>query len=669
MTATFVVLAGVLSFLLRHRPTEAAFALFVPLNASLGILAPWAAALLLSRLPRHPAGWLLFTSGLLGAVHTVLAAAADVRLVAHGLPAVADWAIPMAELPPDVAILAWLMSWIWVPSMVCLLLLPLVFPDGVLPRPGGRAIVGVALGCAALLMTGLAVFNWPTSTWQADDPPPIVGVLMFVGGLCMLAVAVAGTAAFVLRWRRAGPERRRFQVVGGLAIVFVVSTVATLPWLTSTVSMWTAVVTVTALTVAYVLAILRFRLHDIEPVLGRSAVFAVLALFVVGVYFAVVVGIGRLVGAQLDDPVLPLVAVALVALLVEPGRRGLMRLLDRSVYGRRSDPGAVLSTLADQASQRPPAALDDVAELLRRGTAATRAEVRLGDEAVTDPDSASGGELPIVVAPIEHRGARLGELRLYATAAADLAPGAAQLATDVARLLGIVVHDERLAAQLAAQVDELRASRQRLVEAQDRARRELERDIHDGAQARLVALRLRVAALRARVPAADSELADGFDELGGDLEEAIRELRALARGLHPPVLEQAGVAGALRSHVRELRLPVEIVEHGAGRYPRAVEAAAYFCCLEAIRNASAHGGEAIAVTIDSRPDGLTVRVEDDGRGFDPAHRRGGTGLANISDRVGALGGVVRIGSRPGSGTTIEAAIPAEPVAASHSPAR
>jgi two-component system, NarL family, sensor kinase len=434
--------------------------------------------------------------------------------------------------------------------------------------------------------------------------------------------------------------------------------VVTYPWQ----QVWIPAILVSfnLLLVVYALAVARYRLHDLEPALGRAAIAGAVSLLVAAVYATIVVGAGAAIGRRVDSRLLPLAAVAAVALLIEPVRRAARQLVDRVLFRRSADRSEVMSRLAAHANAA--AAMDvvtEVTDLLVRSTGATRAEVHLAG----DPSTGPGGDdadPPVLRATIQHQGEPFGEIRLYATARADLVPDAAQLLADVAHTLGIVLRNDRLTAQLQTKFDELHASRRRLVEAHDHARRSLERDIHDGAQSRLIALRMRLAALRSRLDRTGEgrTLVVDLDEIGRDVEATIRSLRALARGLHPPLLDQSGLTAALRAHARGLPIPVAVTAHGLARYPRATEAAVYFACLEAIQNAIRHSG-ATTVTVDlTDGDGLLCfRISDNGSGFDPGHAAAGAGLANIDDRLTALGGTATIDSTPGLGTRVTGSIP------------
>ena len=644
-SGTAIVLGAVVVLLARGRGLEVLYGLWILQNGPTAVLLLWMAFLVIRRLPRHGAGRILLVIGLVQIAHVVVATVADLRLVAAGFeqPLLGDHGLVPDRLPLDASVPLWVMNWLWVPAALLVVLLPLVFPDGRLPGPRWRWTVPLAALAGGLLLAGTVIDGWPTA---GAEPPPVVAVLLLAGGVCTLGLAVAGVVAFATRWRRAGRDAPRFVFVGGAAAAFALLLVVAYPWPT----IWTPLVHLglAALVVVYAFAIARYRLHDVEPVLGRGAVAATLSVLLAAVYLAIVVGVGRLIGAGVDDPVLPLVAAGLVALLVEPARRAVRRIVDRVLFRRSADPADVLSRLAGRAAEEGPGVIDEVAELLVRSTGASRVEVLV---AGVDDAGASAGRAradPVRSrAEIAHGEERFGEIRLRATAASDLVPGAGALLGDVARLLGVVLHARGLA--------------RRLLEAHERARRELERDIHDGAQARLVALRLQIAALRVQGAADAADL----DRLGAELDAAVRELRELARGLQPPVLEQSGLVAALRTHVRDLPLPVR-VRGGAGRYPRAIEGAAYFSCLEAVQNSLRHA-HATELTIDIAAEAgeLRLEVRDDGHGFDTSRPAAGTarGLENMSDRVAALGGRIRVRSAPGEGTSVRLAIPVQPSAA------
>ena len=207
-------------------------------------------------------------------------------------------------------------------------------------------------------------------------------------------------------------------------------------------------------------------------------------------------------------------------------------------------------------------------------------------------------------------------------------------------------------------LSELRESRNRIVAASEIERRRLERDLHDGAQQRLVALRIRLALAREQVEAGTAGSAK-LGELEGDLDEAIQELRDLAHGIFPSLLADRGLLAALRAVAQRGPRRVEFTGHRVGRYPPEIESAVYYCCLEALQNATKHAGPDahVAASLLAENGHLRLEVSDDGPGFDLAAVRAGVGLHNMEDRLGAVHGHLTIVTSPGNGTRISGVVP------------
>lgn len=672
---TLLVVAAVASMLARGRPLEALYARWILHNGPPAVVMLWMGALVVRRLPRHGAGLVLVVCGGVAALHTAVAALVDARLLGVGVDDLAgDMAVP-ADLPLDVAIPIWLMAWLWVPIPVLLTTLLLqVFPDGELPGGRWRWTTVAAVGGGLLLLLAHAIVAWPTATTPllpgnlpvTERPVPLA--LAVTGGVAVLAAAGGSVGVLIGRWRRAEGERRRpFRLVGTVAVVFAVVGTVLWPWQ----PLWQPAILVglVVLLATYALAVVRYRLHDIDVVISRAAVGAILAVGVTGVYVAIVVGVGSLVTLRGESTLLPLLAIGAVAVLVEPGRRQARRLVDRLLYGRDTDRAAVLARLAERAgtATRAEDVIGDVVDLLVRSTGAQRAEVWLDRDGRFELAGTAGSQptgSPCLRAPVVHHDECLGELLLYARHRAHLVDDAEELVGDVARSLGVFLRNVRLTAELQEQLTELRRSRQRLVEVHDEVRRGVERDLHDGAQARLIGLRLRLGALQTSVTSDvdGPAIAEQLNALGDEVDAAVQSLRELARGLHPALLEQSGVVAALRAGARSLRLPVAIDATEVGRYGQQVEAAVYFSCLEALQNAARHA-QATRVEVSLRDGGGSLRfaVVDDGVGFDPSELDQGCGLANVEDRLAALGGRLEVRSRPGEGTWVVGEVPAAQV--------
>jgi signal transduction histidine kinase len=215
-----------------------------------------------------------------------------------------------------------------------------------------------------------------------------------------------------------------------------------------------------------------------------------------------------------------------------------------------------------------------------------------------------------------------------------------------------------LTAELLQRLEELRASRQRLVAAQDEERRRLERNLHDGAQQNLVALKVKLGLAETFTDKDPAKARQLLGEIKSDADEALETLRDLARGIYPPLLADKGLAVALESQARKATVPVMLEAVGVSRYSQDIEAAVYFCCLEALQNVQKYARATQATIRLGESDGvLLFEVEDDGQGFDLAATPRGSGLTNMSDRLDALGGSVVVQSQPGSGTQLVGTMP------------
>jgi signal transduction histidine kinase len=251
---------------------------------------------------------------------------------------------------------------------------------------------------------------------------------------------------------------------------------------------------------------------------------------------------------------------------------------------------------------------------------------------------------------IRHQGELLGALTLSPRANDPMDATKERLVQDLAVQTGLVLRNVGL-------IEDLRASRQRLVAAQDAERRRIERNIHDGAQQQLVALAVKQRLAASLIGKDDGRLRSMLDDLQRETNETLQNLRDLARGIYPPLLSDKGLAAAIEAQARKVPVPATVRTNGIGRYRQDAEAAVYFCVLEALQNVSKYADASeVLVTLGETNGDLTFTVRDDGVGFDPkgAH---GLGLTNMRDRVEALGGALEVRSVPGDGTTVEGRIP------------
>lgn len=433
--------------------------------------------------------------------------------------------------------------------------------------------------------------------------------------------------------------------------------------------------------IALIVGLVRFRLWDIDRIVNRTLVYGIVVGVITLAYLALVVGLGTLVGRGTQiDVALSVVLTALIAMIFQPLRERARRLANRLIYGRRATPYEVLSKFSDRVSETY--AVDDVLPTMARtvgeGMNASRVEVWLlvGDKLVcsaTWPEMEThssaklidGNELPSFgnssrAIGVTHGGDLLGAICVTKPPGEKLTPIEQRLLSGIASQAGLMLRNVQLGAELNARIDELGASRKRIVSAQDTERRRIERDIHDGAQQDLVALgmKLRVAQdLVGRDPDRSQQL---MEEIQRDTSDALQTLRDLARGIYPPILSDRGIVHALEAYA--LRCPVTVVVRGTSveRYSREVENAVYFCCLEAIQNAVKHAYGPIGVTVWQQNAHLGFEVADSGPGFVSDAHAEGSGLQNMIDRVAALGGTLEIVSQQGTTTLVRGRVPVSP---------
>lgn len=641
-----------------------------------------AGAVIAARRPQERMGLLVLVTAALGAVEILAAAVVE----EHG-----GAARDLAELgrPLAAALL---------PAAVMHLLLAL--PDGTLTSRSHRVIVAAGYITGAAI--GIAVWT------QRPSLPlwPIVLEAILAAGIGMIGSNARYARSTVI-------DRQRMQWVGlGITVAAEVAIVTValrvlLDWPPH-------VITIAALgTLPIPIALALGSSKRIAGSVGRPLAHAISLAGLTGivgvVYFVIVLGLGR---APHDDErtllLLSMIAAAVAALLYLPARERVSRFANSLVYGEQRAPDEALRSFGSRLSRAVP--LDELllqlAESLRKSLRLTAAEVWTGtdgrlERTVSDPDrgrakiSLSDSEVPVVaragvsgnawaeiwlpdlltgreaaalrVASITHSGELLG--LIVAERAPDDEPFQDEddhVLTELGRQVGLALHNVQLDSalqesldELRRQADELRASRARIVAATDAERRRIERDLHDGAQQHLVALAVKLRLAQQLSESDPAQAKQMLGELGTDLREAVQELRDFAHGIYPPLLMDRGLADALAAATARSPLSARVEAAVVGRYPQDVEAAIYFCCLEALQNAGKHAGEGARVTIRLREEegGLVFEVADDGQGFDMSEGGSGAGFTNMKDRVGAIGGSVRVESAPGAGTKILGVVP------------
>ena len=590
---------------------------------------------------------------------------------------------------------------------LALCLLPAVGLHLLLGLPEGRLVsrprrVAAVAGYAAAVVVGLALW--------ADRPD----LDRWPVALEACAAALVGVPASYRRYRdTVGPERQRLQWLG--CAVAVLAEVAVVLLALRVLVGWPhragfSLVAVSALVPAALAAGASSRLvARADRLLVATVSLAGLSGVVVATYLVVVVGLGRVPGDEERTLLLlSMAAAGLAAALYLPARERLSRFANALVYGERDAPDEVLRSFGTRLSRAIP--LDELllqlAESLRKTMALAAAEVWTGGDGVyeravsvpeRDPARLTVGpqEEPVVaragvsgpawlrvwlpamlsgregvgvrVAPVTNSGDLLGLIVVERRAGADpFTEEEDQVLAELARQVGLALHNVQLDSALQASLDEvrrqaeeLRASRARIVAASDAARRQIERDLHDGAQQHLVALAVTLGLARQLAEDDPAETKALLDQLASDLKDTLQELRNLAHGIYPPLLVDAGLPDALRAAAGRSPLRTVVEVDGVGRHPPDVEAATYFCCLEALQNAAKHAGKDAVVTVRvwEEENGLLFEVADDGAGFEPSVHAQGQGFVNMSDRLGAIGGRLEVDSEPGQGTRVRGAIP------------
>ncbi len=643
----------------------------IPLGIAFGVTG----ALLTTRVPRNPIGPLLCIGSVFGAVQAIAG------------PYVV-WTVGANHSTSLLSrIAAESIEWVWIPPLAMLGVVFAVFPNGRVLPGRWRTWLIVGLVGTGLLAIGSAVIS-PLSYYGELVNPIGVPSLTQVGYAFapgLLILLVLGLASLVVRFRRAtGDEREQLKwlafVAGMLATAFGAyaftlggvyvfvsrdsyKRIIALPVFDILATLM--VIAILAMPVAIAIGILKYRLYEIDLVIRKTVVFGVVVILMTAAFLVIAAAVGALVAGSATGV---LVAVAfVVGALIGPFRRIAERIADRWVFGGRATPYEVLAEFSRRAADAYTA--DDVlprmAQIAAAGVGATRARVwvRVGHELAVGATTAEpapavalhGDELPALpedhAAPVFHRGELLGAIGVRMPPSDPMTPEKERLVADLAAQAGAVIANAGL-------IEELRASRQRLVAAQDEERRRLERNIHDGAQQQLVALAVKLRLLKQtaeRDPAAVPAFAEQLQEDAG---EALETLRDLARGVYPPLLADKGLAAALEAQARKAALPVEVESDGIGRYGPDVEATVYFCTLEALNNAAKYA-EASRVEVELfRAEGaLAFRVVDDGRGFDSTSTSYGTGLQGMADRLDAIGGTLQVESTPGAGTRVTGSIP------------
>jgi signal transduction histidine kinase len=607
---------------------------------------------------------------------------------------------------PGPAIVGLLAEWSFLPLICGVAFMFLLFPSGHLPSPRWRPAGGLCLLLIGLTMIGFLV---QPKTVQLPAPGGVSAMVqnplgvrslpaplstVLIGTInqawfVFIALMAVSTVAMTVRYRSGDRELRQqikwiaftaATAIGCSVVVLVSMDIGGKSWapVTAAADVVVTVIGLAGFPVAIAIAIFKYGLYQIDVIISKALSYGLLSAALTAVYAGIVVGIGTLAG-YVGGPVLTVAAAVVVAMLFHPVRQRATLLANRFVYGRRASPYQVLADFAqDMAGQLDAdAALDRMAAVLGGATGAERVEVWvLVGTALTPrsvwPSGAEPGPAPAtvtrsaglaVLGPVTraigvyHQDELLGAITLEKAKNEAVSAAEDKLLTDLASQAGLVLRNVRLTAELQATIDDLRASRRRLVQAQDDERQRIERNLHDGAQQQLVALSVHLGLLDG---AADDpgEVRELAGQLRSGLRAAMDDLRALARGIYPPVLADQGLRAALQAQADRAPMPVLVDADGIGRFSRDAEATLYFCILEALQNVAKYAQASLTtVTLSQVDGGLEFSVADDGGGFDPATAAHGSGLQGMADRLSAVGGQLLVASAPGRGTTVSGTVP------------
>jgi signal transduction histidine kinase len=671
--AAILMLAGAITLTIINDT----FGLFVVVAAMMVTGYGIVGAFLATRVPHNPIGWLMIVIAASFAVVGV----ADEYLT-YTLKTDAG-ALPL----PEVA--AWLNSFAFYGVFIPLLVILLLFPTGTLLSSRWRIVLIAVLTSGGLLIASAILKPGPYTDFPTiTNPTGIEGfrsitvVFDWIAGPLLILGAIGSVAAVVVRYRRAaGDERQQIALLAWVAATAIVILILglTLQSVFPVVGSigFTALFAVIGIGVPLAVqnAVMRHRLYDLDVVIKKTVVFAIVVVLLVGVggIIAVLVAVG-IVPSLSDSPALMLFLGLAYGLMVTPTYRLASRIADRVVYGGRASPSEVLSEFSERLSETY--ATDDVLPRMAAivGEATRAKEVRvwlrvsgvyrvaaswpaglLPEDPVVDPkEGLPGFPGDGHRTEVRDRGELLGAITASFHANDPIDPARERLIRDMAAQAGLVLRNVGL-------IENLRASRQRMVAAQDEGRRRLERNIHDGAQQQLVALSVKTRLADTLIDRDTTKAHEMLAQIQADTNDALETLRDLARGIYPPLLADKGLATALAAQGRKVAVPVRLDADGIGRYPAEAEATVYFCVLEAMQNVSKYAqASGIELQLRTSNGSLTFEVRDDGVGFDPQTHTPGTGIQGMQDRLDAVGGSLQVTSTPGSGTVVFGVVPISP---------
>src|SRR5215211_3783221 len=672
-------------------------------------------SLLATRRPANPIGWLFIAVGLLNALQLLCGEYATTTL-----------ALGPERLPYSLTA-AWLSSLFEQTSIILLFFVLLLFPTGRLLSSRWRIVAWVGACTVPVGLTSDALVPGPlewSSPFHFDNPfgvdAPILGLLRAAAMWVLIATLLGAILSLVMRLVRSrGEERQQIKwfvavsVLGFFALfgIMVASNVVpegnSLGVLVDFLANLLWIVVPASLPIAVGIAILRYRLYEIDLLINRTLVYGALTVCIIGIYVLVVGYLGAVFQTR-GNLAVSIFAAGLVAIMFQPLRERLQRIVNRLTYGERDDPYRVLARLGRRLEETIapeavlPAIVENIARALRlpqvavwlvdgdtlrlgaaHGSAPTSLTVQdaravealrnatdlgrlvdLGPSGVYRDIVARGGVSLIV--PLTHQGELVGALCVAPRSPGeDFSPADRRLLRDLASQSGAAVHEVQLTSALRSSLEDLQLSRERLVETQEEERRRIQRDLHDGLGPVLASMRLRLEACLDLAERSAFPLSGDLERLYELVGEATGDVRRLVYDLRPPVLDQIGLVPAIRQHCerfeRESGIKTELATATELSVPAAAEVTVLRVIQEALVNVQKHAqASRVEVRLERQGEWLLVGVTDDGKGLLHSTNGGsgvGTGLLSMRERTELLGGTLNVDNRSEGGTNLLARIP------------
>jgi two-component system NarL family sensor kinase len=683
------------------------------LTGMLSLVYPTVGAIIASRLPMNPIGWIFCGVGVAYATQRFAQAYADYALLVNNAFPGGEYMTWYAFLVENVI------------PILAVVFAMLLFPDGRLPSPRWRIVAWTAVLGAVLeaLYDAFDPGDMGTSYYSVTNPfgwewgiwIGVIGVGLttydlldasnVIGETLLLTSSLAAICSLALRLHRArGDERQQLKwfmyaaVPAALSfslalLAFTFVDFAVLVFGTPLIPGWTEppfTAYVVIDNIFYVagfallvvplftyIAIVRYRLYDIDIIINRTLVYGALTATVVALYVLLVGTLGVVFRARGDLGV-SLVAAGVVAVVFAPLRERLQRAVNRLMYGERDDPYAVLSRLGRrlEATLAPEAALETIVQTIAQALKVPYVAIAInqdGDGFATVAEHGTPKEGGTVL-PLVYQRENIGRLVVASRAPGEtFSPADTRLLEDLARQVEVAVHAFRLTA-------DLQRSRERLVTTREEERRRLRRDLHDGLGPTLGALTLGLDTTRLALAQDDPKAVDGLlVELKAQTQEAVSDVRRLVYGLRPPALDDLGLVPAIRQQAANRGILAEELSNGkvadpAGKnglvfsvktsddlppLPAAVEVACYRIAQEAMGNAARHSGAGsclVSISVDVASGMLELEVADDGTGISE-ERKAGVGMSSMRERTEELGGTLTVEAQPEGGTRVLATLP------------